>query len=132
MTPPPYLQFQISTGQLTSFDSTGTKTVVGSAYSGAPGYVNDPDATAMPDRGPIPSGLWSIGAPVDDPVTGIFTLPLGPLAGTETYGRSEFKIHGPNAAKDKNGSQASSTGCIVAAHPERSVASTFSTIEVIP
>lgn len=134
-----HLQFQISAGLLTSFDSTGTQSAVGPAYAGAPGFVNDPAATALVKLGPLPVGWYGVGAAVDDPVTGVFTLPLSPLSAgnqyglpaTDTLGRSEFKIHGPNASKDAGGAQASSEGCIVASHPERSVCSTFQLIEVV-
>lgn len=132
MTSNPHLQFSISAGELTSFDATGTQSPVGPAYSGAPGFVNDPTATALVAQGPIPVGLWSIGAPYHDHETGLFTLSLTPLPSTDTFGRSEFKLHGADAAKDVDGAQASSRGCIVAPHPERVVAATFQLLEVIP
>ena len=90
-------------------------------------------------RSCLASPSYEIGAAVNDKVTGAFTLPLTPLAAgnryglpaTDTFGRSEFKIHGPNAAKDVNGARASSEGCIVAPHSERMVAATFQLLEVI-
>lgn len=134
-----HLQFQISAGELSSFDTTGTQSIIGPAYAGAPGFVNDPTTTSIPKKGALPQGWYEIGSPVDDPVTGLYTLPLTPLAAgnayglpaTETFDRSEFKIHGPNAAKDIDGAQESSEGCIVAVHPERVVAATFTLIEVV-
>lgn len=134
-----HLQFQISAGELSSFDADGNQSDIGPAYAGAPGYVNDPSATQLVRLGPLPVGWYEIGFPVNDPVTGLFTLPLTPLVegntyglpATETFGRGEFKIHGADAKKDVNGAQESSEGCIVAAHPERNVCSGFQLIQVI-
>lgn len=135
----PHLQFQISLGRLTGFDATGTPATIGPAYAGAPGFVNDPAATSVKRKGPLPVGWYTIGAPVSDPVTGLFTLPLTPVEADNPYGlpatwmwnRGEFKIHGADAKKDVNGAQASSEGCIVAGRPERVVCATFQLLEVI-
>jgi hypothetical protein len=83
---------------------------VGGAYSGAPGYVDDPSAEAIKKCGPIPAGDWIIGAMVaDGGKLGPNVLPLTPAEGTATYGRGGFWIHGDNAEHDETGSE----GCIV-------------------
>lgn len=58
-------------------------------------------------KGPIPTGRYAIGAPHDSPHTGPFTLNLDPLPGTNTLGRSEFRIHGNNRVNN------ASHGCII-------------------
>lgn len=102
--------FQISKGLL-SVDGV----TIGPAYSGAPGHVDNPADEGLKGLGPIPEGMWLIDAPVNDPHTGPFSLPLYPLNGTDTNGRSGFFLHGDNAA----GNQSASHGCIIAAHAIR-------------
>jgi hypothetical protein len=124
----PFIQYRIAAGQLSSFDSTGTQTYLGAAYSGAPGFVNDPNAVRLIGLGPIPPGAWSIGVPFDNPKTGPFSIPLTPMVGTETFGRSEFLCHGDNEAMD----QTASHGCIIAARPIRVIVATFQVLIVQP
>jgi hypothetical protein len=85
-------------------------TLLSEGYSGAnPEGINQPLKQAIPDVGPIPCGFYAIGAPVEDPETGPYTLPLTPDPKNEMYGRSEFKMHGDSI---KNPGFASK-GCIV-------------------
>lgn len=101
------IRFKISAGQI----SDSALTFVGHAYSGAPGYVNDPSKEAIKRCGPIPEGLWNIGSPViDGGHLGPFILPLTPAEGTMTYGRGGFWIHGDNSEHDESASE----GCIIA------------------
>ena len=86
-------------------------------YSGAPGAVNDPTKQTIPDVGPIPEGMWSVGTPYDDANTGPYTLPLTPQEGTETFGRGEFKIHGDSI--EFPGQQKASEGGIILARTVR-------------
>lgn len=88
---------------------------IGPAYSGAPGAVDDETRAAERETGPIPAGIWAIGEPVDKQELGPFCLPLTPVPGTQTFGRSAFYIHGDNAAHN----QTASKGCIVAARDIR-------------
>ena len=88
---------------------------IGPAYSGAPGYVDNEADAGLVGRGPIPAGLWVIGSPIDDAHTGPFSMPLTPVAGTDTMGRSEFMIHGDNMAMNESASH----GCIIAARAIR-------------
>lgn len=96
-----------SSGELLYPDSTSVLAV---GYSGAGNGKNNPAYQDVPDVGPIPQGPWDVGEPYDDPDTGPFTLSLSPQQGTNTFGRTEFKVHGE--AKDKPPGNASE-GCIV-------------------
>src|SRR5580658_4798860 len=126
----PYVQFQITTGAIFTYDTTGTPSMIGSGYSGAPGYIGQPTDVGIPDKGPIPPGWYGIGA--DTGEKGPLTLPLTPDPETVMYGRSGFLIHGANAAKDVNGLEASSEGCIVAPHDVRAICATFTRLLVVP
>lgn len=118
------ITFKISTGELFADDAC-----VGSGYSGAPGYVNDPASVSLPDKGPIPPGLWSIGAPVDILHSlGSFCLPLTPMAGTDALGRSGFFIHGDNSSRPP---RSSSEGCIVTDRATREFIAGAVVLEVI-
>ncbi len=80
------------------------------AYSGHGEGVNNPAMESVPNVGPIPAGVYSIG-PAKDPVDqlGPIALPLTPIGGQEMFGRSAFFIHGDNAAMDHTASD----GCII-------------------
>jgi hypothetical protein len=84
-------------------------------YSGHGAGLNNPDAEAQRNVGPIPAGMWTI-----DPRP----LPpghLGPLAlalrpdGFDPHGRSLFRIHGDTAAMNHTASD----GCIILGHDVR-------------
>jgi hypothetical protein len=83
-------------------------------YSGALGEgFDDPTKEAVRDEGPIPEGFWKIcGPPYTDKEHGPYVLRLEPEAGTQTYGRVGFLMHGkPLPPKDiRSGSK----GCICA------------------
>jgi hypothetical protein len=80
----------------------------GTGYSGAGDGRNDPLYQDMPDVGPIPQGQYAIGTAYND-VGGLgpCVMHLDPLPGTDTFGRSLFRIHGDNASHD------ASHGCVV-------------------
>jgi len=84
---------------------------VASGYSGAPGWVNNPEAQALKDKGPIPRGRWLIGARFDGDTHGPACLRLVPASGTETFGRTGFLIHGDSRLHA--GEHVASHGCIV-------------------
>lgn len=87
-------------------DSGGRLLATG--YSGAKGpWCNNPDAEKERAEGPIPEGKWSIGPAHFSDHTGPVTMNLEPLPGTETYGRSLFRIHGDNTTHN------ASHGCII-------------------
>lgn len=118
------ITFKISTGELFADDAC-----VGSGYSGAPGYVNDPASCSLPQQGPIPPGQWSIMPPVDKPGSlGAFCLPLVPMAGTDALGRSSFYVHGDNSSRPP---RSSSEGCIVTDRATREFIAGAVVLEVI-
>jgi hypothetical protein len=78
-------------------------------YSGARNGKNKPSMQAAQGVGPIPRGRWTIVARKDSPNTGPCTLVLVPDAGTDTCGRSEFRIHGDSIANPGTASH----GCII-------------------
>ena len=79
----------------------------GTGYSGAGRARNDPDMQALAGMGPIPRGLYRIGAAYDHPRLGPCVMKLEPSPDTETFGRTDFRIHGDNRNHD------ASHGCIV-------------------
>jgi Protein of unknown function (DUF2778) len=101
--------YEIATGSL--FSAAGSRLAIG--YSGAPGAVNDPSKVSIPNIGPIPPGLWTIGEPYNDDLTGPYTLPLVPSNDTDTYGRTDFRIHGDSVVLA--GLEKASKGCIILA-----------------
>lgn len=78
-------------------------------YSGAARGKNNPAMQAAMGIGPIPRGRWTITGCRNSPNTGPRTLILMPDAGTETFGRSEFRIHGDSIARPGTASH----GCII-------------------
>jgi len=93
--------YTVKTGVLTSPEG---KEYYG--YSGAKGiYQNNPDYENVEDFGPTPRGEWTIGG--FDNSKGPLTIDLSQSAGTETYGRDLFRIHGGN------GMGTASEGCII-------------------
>lgn len=99
--------YEITTGKLL----TPSHNPFAVGYSGAPGAVNDHSKQEIEDVGPIPCGDWEIGQPYDSPETGPYTLPLTPIAPTETWGRDGFKIHGDSV--QFSGLQKASKGCVI-------------------
>jgi hypothetical protein len=90
--------------------STGALTrdgqFVATGYAGAGIGRNNPAQQAIPNVGPIPQGLYSIGPPFNAVKQGPCVMRLTPL-GHDALGRSGFLIHGDNLTHD------ASTGCIV-------------------
>lgn len=81
----------------------------GTGYSGNGAGLDNPAMEAVADVGPIPRGLWHIDRWDDQhgekgPVVGV----LSPV-GHDAHGRSEFLIHGDNAAANHSASH----GCII-------------------
>ena len=83
--------------------------IIGVGYSGlGAGKDNDNDVKEI-GVGPIPWGMWDIVNLIDSPETGPCTLVLQPQEGTDTWGRSAFRIHGDSITDPGNASH----GCIV-------------------
>ena len=83
--------------------------VVGSGYSGGGRGKNNPSMQAARGVGPIPRGRWRMTAVKDSPNTGPFTIVLEPEPGTDTCGRSAFRVHGDSVAHPGTASH----GCII-------------------
>lgn len=79
--------------------------------------------------GPIPKGIYDIGAPNHTTSHGPFVMALSPAAGTDTFGRSGFLIHGDAIADPGTASH----GCIILARDlrDRISASGDGQIEVV-
>ena len=79
-------------------------------------------------HGPLPVGLYEIGAPLDKPDSvGAFALPLLPDPTNDMLGRGSFYVHGDNPAAN----QTASDGCVVLARPFREVVAQHSKLQVI-
>jgi hypothetical protein len=100
-------------GMLTWDQSAGTMsrggTLIGRGYSGSGRGVNNPVMQAVPGIGPVPKGIYDLTGVKDSPNTGPFTIVIEPALGTDTLGRSEFRIHGDNRLAN----QSASHGCII-------------------
>lgn len=83
---------------------------VASGYSGAGAGKNNPEMESVHDVGPIPRGNWTIvGPPVNTPDHGPYVLRLQPDAGTDTFGRTGFLMHGDS----KESPGCVSHGCVI-------------------
>lgn len=77
-------------------------------YAGAPGAINDPTQVDRVNIGPLPPGLYYIGAPVEVPRNPYF-VPLDPSPLNAMHGRSGFGMHSDAPARPGTASE----GCIV-------------------
>jgi len=119
--------YEQSTGNLT--DPQGV--ILGHGYSGNGADLDQPSDQNVPCHGPIPQGEWTIGRFFDDPHgKGPLVAHLTPMAGTETFRRSGFMIHGDNASANHTASE----GCIILARALREaiMASNDRILQVIP
>ncbi len=93
----------------------GESVTGGNGYSGAGRGKNNPAMQAARGVGPVPRGIWVIGAPYQSKNTGPFTMPLTARDEKpkddihQPTGRSAFRIHGDSI---KNPGTASH-GCII-------------------
>lgn len=97
--------YEVTTGRM--YDDSGT--LVGVGYSGAPGFKNDASQQAVPDKGPLPSGTYTINSPVDTEKHGPFVMWLTPDPKNEMFGRSAFGIHGDSVKAPGTASE----GCVI-------------------
>ncbi|GGD06776.1 hypothetical protein GCM10011513_00470 [Franconibacter daqui] len=79
-------------------------------YAGASGYKNDSAQECVANKGPLPRGTYTIGAPHHSAHTGKYTLDLTPNSSNNMCGRTAFRIHGASKAHPLD----SSEGCIIA------------------
>lgn len=89
--------------------------LVGTGYSGAGEDKNDPADESIPQKGPLPSGLYTILLPITHPHLGPLAMQLVPDARNKMYGRSDFWIHGDSLSHPGQASK----GCIVQGHDVR-------------
>ena len=94
---------------------TGPDGSVSHGYSGAGLGKNNPAMADAVGVGPIPCGEWSIDGVENGGPTGPFTIILSPEPGTDTMGRSQFRIHGDSIQNPGTASH----GCIILPRPER-------------
>lgn len=100
-----------STGEL--YDPAGK--LVERGYSGKGPGVNNPNLQHVQDTGPIPEGVWLMGAAVArHPRMGPITIPLTQVEG-ERFGRHSFFVHGDNQARNRS----ASSGCPIVGRPGR-------------
>jgi hypothetical protein len=91
-------------------------TRIGTGYSGYQEGKNNPSMQAVENVGPIPQGTWTIeGPPFNTQEHGPYVLGLQPAQDTNTFGRSEFLMHGDSIANPGNASR----GCIIMPHDVR-------------
>lgn len=103
--------YEQSTGKLTSTESA----FVAFGYSGAGTGKNNPAMQSIPGFGPIPQGIYAIGAPFDSLEQGPVAMRLAPDAVNEMFGRSGFLLHGDS--REHPG--CASHGCIILAREVR-------------
>ena len=65
-------------------------------YSGHGLGKNNPAMQATHGVGPTPLGTYSMGTPHHSNTTVIYTMNLDPQPGTNTWGRTLFRVHGDN------------------------------------
>ncbi len=82
---------------------------VGDGYSGHGDGLNNPSMQSVQGVGPLPRGRYRIGGAYDDQHLGPCVMHLDPEPGTETHGRSLFRMHGDNAEANHTASD----GCII-------------------
>lgn len=99
--------YQQTTGQI----SHGGIAPLGTGYSGFGAGKNNPALEYEPNIGPVPRGLYKIGAPEDleGGPHGPFILPLTPDPANQMFGRFGFLIHGDSISH----SGLASRGCII-------------------
>ena len=102
--------YSVSAGKL---DHNGTYAGIG--YSGHGIGCNNPAYQQVRCVGPIPQGVWTVGAPIDTQEHGPYVLPLTPNPGTDTFRRSGFLVHGDGVHDPGQASE----GCVILSHPLR-------------
>jgi hypothetical protein len=78
-------------------------------YSGRADGKNNPEMQSVPNVGPIPEGIYSIGRPEDTLTHGPFVLPLTPDPSNQMFSRGGFLIHGDSIVAPGSASE----GCII-------------------
>ena len=108
--------FESSTGKLFGTDGSLIETGYAGGDKGLHKEgINNPNMQDVPDIGPLPEGIYTMGTPVEGTHLGLLAIPLTPENTNTMFGRSGFYIHGdvigaPGTASD---------GCIVMSHATR-------------
>lgn len=97
--------YEQTTGKL--YDPQNNYAGVG--YSGFGPDKNNPTAENIKYKGPIPTGLYTIEAPVNSVVHGRYAMPLIPDITNIMYGRDLFIIHGDSIPDPGTASE----GCVI-------------------
>lgn len=97
-------RYEQSTGRIYR-NGVMAQTVPG--YSGKNAHKNRPSSQSIPNHGPIPRGNWTIGGYTSN--KGPLTIALTPKPGTNTFGRTSFRIHGDSIGNPGTASD----GCII-------------------
>lgn len=105
------ISYEIITGRV--YSDSGELWGVG--YSGFGPYKNIATAQSLRDEGPIPEGIYTIGAPEDTVTHGPYVLPLTPDPNNLMWGRAGFLIHGDSVISPGTASR----GCIILARDVR-------------
>ena len=100
------LTYSQSAGTLTAPDGA----IVASGWAGSGVGKNAPTMQNVRAVGPLLQGLYVVGVWCDHPRLGNMVAPLTQIEG-ESYGRSDFWIHGPSKKPGRYGQE--SLGCIV-------------------
>lgn len=79
------------------------------AYSGAPGYKNDPSKEAVVGKGPLPEGWYTIQPAIYSDTLGPVAMELVPDESNDMKGRGDFWIHADSIHHPGEASH----GCIV-------------------
>lgn len=90
------------------------------AYSGHSAGVNNPKMQYIPQVGPIPVGMYTIGPAFVHPHAGAVCMRLTPDKDTDTRGRSGFMWHGDNISLNHTASE----GCVISPRIARLAAAT--------
>jgi len=106
-----FLEFvwDVRNGTLSLSDLEDGRAFVATGYSGKGIYKDDPSFESRVAEGPIPRGMWLMGAAYKHPKLGPVSIPLSPIEGNSAFDRSGFFIHGDSLSKPGT----ASTGCII-------------------
>ena len=101
--------FEQSTGTLTAPDGNLAATGYAGGNCGKnPDGKNNPAMQDVQCVGPLPQGVYTVGAPVEGTHLGPFALPLTPDPSNQMFGRGRFYMHG-----DTTPAGNASEGCII-------------------
>lgn len=100
------ITFDRKSGRLT--DNNGK--LIATVWSGHGDAANDPSREREKGIGPLPAGLYKVGAPRDGGHLGPFVMDLTMIEG-DSFGRDLFRMHGDHA---NDNDHSASDGCIIA------------------